>query len=141
MKRAYSILVLFLLLAFGASLAVPAEDVPETAYDESEALPYEGTPVFSIAAPLVAARITPAVRSFLHHKLVASSLFTPARVRDTDVNRSVDARVSLTLLCALLCWRLSLSLFPTTRSFGVAGKLSGSPFDQHAATTPLGLAA
>jgi len=33
MRRASSILVLFVLLAFGASVAVPAEDVPETAYD------------------------------------------------------------------------------------------------------------
>jgi hypothetical protein len=47
MRRASSILVLFVLLAFGASLAVPAEDVPETAYDESESLPYEMTPPLS----------------------------------------------------------------------------------------------
>jgi hypothetical protein len=47
MRKASSILVLFVLLAFGASLAVPAEDVPETAYDESESLPYEMTPPLS----------------------------------------------------------------------------------------------
>jgi hypothetical protein len=49
MRRSCSILVLFLLLAFGVSVAVPAEDVPETAYDESESLPCEVTPLFSIA--------------------------------------------------------------------------------------------
>ena len=48
MRRHWSVLILFVLLGFGVSLAVPAEDVPETAYDESEALPYEGTPLFSI---------------------------------------------------------------------------------------------
>jgi hypothetical protein len=51
MKRPCSIFVLFVLLAFGVSLAVPAEDVPETAYDESEALPFEGTPLLSTIAP------------------------------------------------------------------------------------------
>ena len=48
-------LVLLMLLAFGASLAVPAENVPETAYDESEALPCENTPLFSTVVPLGAA--------------------------------------------------------------------------------------
>ena len=51
MRRASSILVLFVLLAFGACFAVPAEDAPETAYDESEALPYIGTQVVSSAVP------------------------------------------------------------------------------------------
>ena len=48
-------------LAFGASLAVPAEDLPETVYDESEALPYEETPVVSIAVPEAVAQ-APTVR-------------------------------------------------------------------------------
>jgi hypothetical protein len=41
--KPYSILLLCVLLVFGLSFAIPAEDVPETAYDESEGLPYEGT--------------------------------------------------------------------------------------------------
>jgi hypothetical protein len=69
MRRSCFVLVLCVLLGFGVSLAVPAEDVPETAYDESEALAYEGTPLFSIVVPLVAACTTPAVLSFLNHKL------------------------------------------------------------------------
>jgi len=44
-------LVVFVALVLGLSLMVPAVDVPETAYDESEALPYEGTPWLSLAAP------------------------------------------------------------------------------------------
>lgn len=63
MRRASSSLVLFVLLAFGVSLVVPAEDVPETAYDESEALLYEGTPLFSIAAPKTAAAAPTVVAS------------------------------------------------------------------------------
>jgi len=51
MRKPRSVLVLLLLLVFNVSVVVPAEDVPETPYDESEALPYEGTPVFSIAWP------------------------------------------------------------------------------------------
>jgi hypothetical protein len=51
MPRSRSVLVLLVALVLSVSFAVPAEDVPETAYDESEALPYESTPVISIAAP------------------------------------------------------------------------------------------
>ena len=103
MRRPCSILILFVLLGFGVPLAVPAEDVPETAYDESEGLPYEGTPLFSIVVPLVAARTTQAVPSSLHPRLGAASLFAAARVRDTDANRPTDTRISLALLCTLLC--------------------------------------
>ena len=103
MRRPCFVLILFVLLGFGVSLAVPAEDVPETAYDESEALPYEGTPLFSIVVPLAAGRTTQAVPSSLHPRLGAPSLFTPARIRDTDANRAADTRISLALLCTLLC--------------------------------------
>ena len=51
MRKSRSILVLLVLLGFGVSLAVPEEDAPETPYDESETLPYESTPLFSIAHP------------------------------------------------------------------------------------------
>lgn len=103
MRRRSSILILVVLLGFGVSLGVPAEDVLETAYDESKVLPYEGTPLFSIVLPLVAARTTRAVLSFLHLKHGAPSLFPSARVRDADAHRPVDARVSLEILCSLLC--------------------------------------
>ena|SRR5215469_6973503 len=39
--------VLFAALTLSLSFTVPAEDVPETAQDESESLPYETTPLFS----------------------------------------------------------------------------------------------
>jgi hypothetical protein len=63
MRKPRSALALLLLLGLGVFLVVPAEDVPETPYDESESLPYEDTPVFSIGIPLLSARTTEAVRS------------------------------------------------------------------------------
>jgi len=51
MRKPFSILVLCVLLGFCVSLVVPAEDVPETAYDESEALPYVSSSMFSVAVP------------------------------------------------------------------------------------------
>jgi hypothetical protein len=56
MRRPCSILLLCVLLGFVADAAVPAEDVPETAYDESEGLPYEVIPLLSIVSRPVAAR-------------------------------------------------------------------------------------
>jgi hypothetical protein len=53
MRKPGSILLLCVLLGFGMSLIAPAEDVPETAYDESETLPYVSTSVVSVAAPKV----------------------------------------------------------------------------------------
>ena len=102
MRKPWSVLIIFVLLAFGVSLAVPAEDVPETAYDESEALPFEGVPLFSIALRQVAARTQVPVSSG-HLKLVTPSPFTLAHVRDTSADRSVDQRALLALLCNLRC--------------------------------------
>lgn len=47
MQKPRSILVLLLLTVFGVSLAFPAEDLPETVYDESESLPCDMTLRFS----------------------------------------------------------------------------------------------
>ena len=55
--------VFLMILTMGVSLGLPAEDVLDAVYDESEALPYEGTPLFSIVVPPVAARTTRAVLS------------------------------------------------------------------------------
>jgi hypothetical protein len=103
MMKPRSALVFLLLLGIGVSLAVCAEDLPETAYDESEGLPYEGTPPFSIMVPLVAVRTTQEKECPFHLKREVPSLFTPARIHDTDANRFAEARVSLALLCILLC--------------------------------------
>ena len=52
MTRLHFCVVLFVASVLGLSLMVPAEDVPETAYDESEALLYESTPSFSFAGAM-----------------------------------------------------------------------------------------
>ena len=62
MTKSRPALVLLIAVVLGLSVAVPAEDVPETAYDESESLPYESTSVFSIAVPKAVAQ-APAVRN------------------------------------------------------------------------------
>lgn len=49
--------IIFLVsLTVGLSPAVPIEDLSETAFDESETLPYESTPLFSSVALQARAR-------------------------------------------------------------------------------------
>lgn len=60
MTTSRSVLLLLVALVLSVCFAVPAEDVPETAYDESESLPCESTPVVSIAVPETVAQ-APAV--------------------------------------------------------------------------------
>jgi hypothetical protein len=96
--------VFLMVLTLGVSLGLPAEDVLDAVYDESEALPYECVSLLPIATPLRAARTTQAVPNSLHHKLGAPSPFSSARVRDNAANRPTDTRIiSLALLCTLLC--------------------------------------
>jgi hypothetical protein len=95
--------VVFLtILTLGLCLGLPAEGVLETVY-ESEDLPCEGIPLCSIVVPPAAARTTRAALSSLHPNPGTPFPFFAARVRDTDANRSADARISLALLCTLLC--------------------------------------
>ena len=55
MTRSRSVLVLLVALALSVSFVVPAEDDPETSYDESESLPYESSPAVSVVEPEAAA--------------------------------------------------------------------------------------
>ena len=48
MRKPRSVLILFVLLIFSLTLAVPAKDLLETTYDESETQPYEGMSLFAI---------------------------------------------------------------------------------------------
>jgi len=94
--------VFLMILTLGMSLGLPAEDVLDAVYDESEALSFEGTPVFSIVVPLQSPRTTPAMPSPLDSGL-APSPFLPARVRESEAKRATHTRISLALLCTLLC--------------------------------------
>ena len=103
MRRPCSILVLCVLLGFSVSLAVSAEDVLETAYDESEGLPYEGTPLFSIVVPPLSARTTPAAPNSIDQKFGVQSRFSSAGVSDSEAKGATNTRISFALLCTLLC--------------------------------------
>lgn len=95
--------VFLMILTVCLSLGLPAEDILDTVYDESEALPYKVIPLFSVALWPVAVRKTQAPLSSLHLRAGLPSSFTPARVRDTDARRSAGVQVALTLLGTLLC--------------------------------------
>jgi len=60
-SKTNSVLTLCLAFAFGLFFAIPAQDVPETAYDESETAPYENTP--SLPSEVEAESILVALRS------------------------------------------------------------------------------
>ena len=103
MRKTRSLLVLFMLLVFGLFVTFPAEDAPETAYDESEALPYESTPLISDVMPEAGASATQATRSDMRRQLSTTLPVAGTRINGTDAQRSNQARVALALLCTLLC--------------------------------------
>src|ERR1017187_4515480 len=88
-------IVFLMVLALSLPLAFPAEDIAETPYDESETLPYEVTPLASIAARSMATRTAQEGLSFSPLKPVAPSVFATAAVGGADAKRSAQARVSL----------------------------------------------
>ena len=96
--------VLFLMvLTLGVSFGLPAEDVLDAVYDESEAVPCEAVPrVASVVSPL-SAGTTQALADSLHQKLDVPSRFSSARVSDTEAKGATNARISLALHCTLLC--------------------------------------
>jgi hypothetical protein len=95
--------VLLMILTLGLSLGLPAEDVLDAVYDESEALPCEDAPSFSMTLSPVDARTTQSPLSSLHPKPRPLLLHARARVRDNEIHRFADVRASLALLCTLLC--------------------------------------
>jgi hypothetical protein len=103
MKKLRFVLVLFVLMSFGSAVTVPAEDVPETSYDESEKLPYEASLVYSSVVMLGNAGTTEAMPNYLRNKLRPSSLLSSSDVCVSGSLRSADARLSLALVCTLLC--------------------------------------
>lgn len=95
--------VFMMILAVGVSLGLPAEDVLDAVYNESEALPYEVVPLFSVMLRSVAFRTTQEPVSSPNLKARVPFSFAAAHVRDMDARRSANAQVSLALLCTLLC--------------------------------------
>jgi hypothetical protein len=95
MPQSRSVLVLLVALVLSVSFAVPAEDVPETAYDESESLPCESTPAVSIAAPKTVGE-APAVRAG-PSQLLRTSL-KRLEVRRSDRRAELSCTVSRSLI-------------------------------------------
>ena len=82
MRNARSAIVFLVILTLGLSLGVLPEDVAETAFDESETLPYESTPLFSMAVRLVAAlavRTTTRISALSGGSLTKHCAFCPER--------------------------------------------------------------
>ena len=103
MRRRSPILILFVLLGLSVFLNVPAEDVPETPYNESEEMPYEGAPRFDSVLQQFAAQTDRTVPRSLESRPGGLSLLAPARVRGSDAKPPAGRRISLALLCTLLC--------------------------------------
>jgi hypothetical protein len=103
MRKPRFALILFVLLVFGLTLAVPAEDVLETTYDESETQPYEAIPLLSIASPLTASGMTQAVLN--DARLRSDTPFRSAVTTSNDMGQhpTAEARIALAMLCTLLC--------------------------------------
>ena len=102
-RKSRSAFILLVLLVFCFSLAVPAEDLPETAYDESETFPFEGTPLFSNVIFQAAASATGPVGSGVHLRSGTACRFAVTRITERDGYRGTEARVALALRCTLLC--------------------------------------
>ena len=96
-------LVLLVLLFLGLSLAAPAQDLTETAYDESEGQPCESTPLIRDVVPSATASATQRRESPTCRQLASPYRVTSAGIAVTDGHHCAEALVALALLCTLLC--------------------------------------
>jgi len=103
MRKARYTLVLFVLLFLGLTVAVPGEDLAETAYDESETQPCERTPLFSDVLPLATASATEGRESPTGRQAASPYGVTATRIDGTDCHRFVEVREALAFLCTLVC--------------------------------------
>ena len=103
MRKPRSALILLVLLVLSLTLAVPAEDVLETTYDESETQPYEDVPLFSILLPPAAGGMTQAVLDGVRLRTDTPfrSVITPRN--DRDQHPTAEGRTALALRCTFLC--------------------------------------
>jgi|SRR3974390_3107917 len=100
MRKPHFPVALLALLFLAFSLALPAEDLPETTYDESEGLFYEGSPLISNLGSQPAASTT---RFSPPTKFATPSIRPPIADRSIQAGRSTQAQAALALLCILLC--------------------------------------
>ena len=103
MTKPHPTLVLLMLLFLGFSLAVPAEDLTETAYNESEGQPCESSPPIFNLMPSAAASPMQRHESPTGRQPAISNRVTTTRTDTTGGHRSAGAQAALAFLCTLLC--------------------------------------
>lgn len=103
MKAPLSTIVFLVVLTLGLSLAVLPEDVAETAFDESETMPFEGAPLFSLVTPRAMAPGRQDARRAIGYRSCALSQLSSLHLNDDGVVQSGQARSALALCCALRC--------------------------------------
>jgi len=102
MSKPCAALVFFVLVFSGLALTVPAEDVPETAYDESEVLPFLGVSLTSGLIPQVCGTAR-SVRSVPRHDLPDTGRGFHTRDAAKSEHPTVSTRVALAKRCTFLC--------------------------------------
>jgi hypothetical protein len=108
MRRMHTCVVLFVLLVLGLSPALPAEDLPGTAYDESETQPYESSPSISNLMAETAFVSQTAlseiqiVRNALRLQTATPFLPSVRPIARADADRFTGARSLLAQVCTLL---------------------------------------
>jgi len=103
MARPYFTLVLFAVLGLTLFLVIPAEDLSETAYDESELLPYETTPATANLIAQLAASVIQRVPSARAISSQFYPAFTPGSPTPQASIAQRETRPAFALLCILLC--------------------------------------
>jgi hypothetical protein len=104
----HTCLVLFVLLVLGLSTALPAEDLAETTYDESEAQPYESSPSISNLMRQIASAIQTAlseiqaVQNAPRLQTATPFLLSIKAITRADARRFTGARTLLAQVCTLL---------------------------------------
>jgi len=95
--------VFLMVLTLGMFVVLPAEDVLDAIYDESETLPCEVIPLNSISSSPLCSTTTQVAPNSLHQKAGVPSRPPSARVSNTEGEGASETRISLALLCTLLC--------------------------------------
>ena len=103
MRTLRAALVLAVVFGLGLSFALIPEDLAETVFDESETLPYEATPLFSIVPPQVAGREVTFVLGTARLGSDTSSALPSALINCKDLIQLPNARGGLALLSTLRC--------------------------------------
>ena len=108
MKRMHTCVVLFVLLVLGLSPALPAVDLPGTAYDESETQAYESSPSISnlmaetAFVSQTALSEIQAVQNVLRLQTATPFLRSVKPIARADADRFTRARSLLAQVCTLL---------------------------------------